>query len=203
MLKIMSVLFLCCTFAGSSIAAEETLEVFVDSASQEILAQISEGRAGFEEDPSALYEQMSVTLDTLVDFETLTRGVMGKHYKGATEDHISGFQQTLRNYIIEIYTKALVKFKSKTIEIIPLKKAPTSTATLSMKVTTQDDKTFILIYSMALKESGWQVRNIIVDGINVGLTYRSQFDSLMISNNDDIDAVISNWDASVEDEITK
>jgi phospholipid transport system substrate-binding protein len=202
MLKIVAVFFFCCTVANSSIAADESLEVFVESSSQIILAQINEGRAGFEEDPSVLYGQMSATLDTLVDFETLSRGVMGKHYKGATDNHRIEFQQTLRKYIIEIYTKALVIFKSKTLEILPLKKAPTSTATISMKVITQDKKTFILTYSMAKKESGWQVRNIIVDGINVGLTYRSQFDSMMISNDNDMTAVIATWDASAEDEIT-
>ena len=142
MLKIVSVFFLCCTFACSSLAAEESLEAFVDRTSQNILAQINEGRAGFEDDPSALYGQMSTTLDTLVDFETLSRGVMGKHYKGATDHHKTEFQQTLRQYIIELYTKALVKFKSKAIEVLPLKKAPTSTAIISMKVITLDDKTF-------------------------------------------------------------
>ena len=34
MLKIVSVFFLCCTFACSSIAAEESLEAFVESTSQ-------------------------------------------------------------------------------------------------------------------------------------------------------------------------
>jgi len=69
-----------------------------------------------------------------------------------------------------------------------------------MKVTTQDDKSFKLTYSMAKKESQWQVRNIIVDGINMGLTYRSQFDSMMISNANNIDVVIDTWGSSTDDE---
>ena len=200
MLRIILVFFFCCTVAGSPMAVEESLETFVDTTSQNIVAQINEGRAGFDEDPGVLYGQMGAALDTLVDFETLTRGIMGKHYKGATDDHRTEFHRTLRVFIIEIYTKALVKFKSRTIQVIPLKKAPTSKATVSMNVTTQDNKTFKLTYSMAKKESRWQVRNIIVDGINMGLTYRSQFDSMMISNGNDIDAVINNWGSSIDDE---
>jgi len=200
MLKVISVFFFCCTFAVSSMSAEESLEAFVETTSQDILAQINEGRAEFENDPSVLYGQMSVALDTLVDFVTLSKGIMGKYYKGATDDQRIEFQQTVRVYIIEIYTKALVKFKSKTVEVIPLKKAPTSKATISMNVTTQEGKSFKLTYSMAKKESGWQVRNIIVDGINMGLTYRSQFDSSMISNDNNIDAVIDTWGSSTDDE---
>ena len=202
MFKIISVFLFCCTIAGSSIGADEPLEAFVESTSQNILAKINEGRAEFEQDPSVLYGQMSVILDTLVDFETLTRGVMGKFYKGATDDQRVEFLRTLRINIIEIYTKALVKFKSKAIEILPLKKKPTSTATVSMNVTTQDDKTFRLTYSMAKKESQWRVRNIIVDGINMGLTYRSQFDSMMISNDNDINAVINTWGTPTDEEET-
>ena len=200
MLKIISVFFFCCTFAVSSMSAEESLETFVETTSRDILAQINEGRAEFENDPSILYGQMSVALDTLVDFVTLSKGIMGKYYKGATDDQRIEFQQTVRVYIIEIYTKALVKFKSKTVEVIPLKKAPTSKATISMNVTTQEGKSFKLTYSMAKKESGWQVRNIIVDGINMGLTYRSQFDSSMISNDNNIDAVIDTWGSPTDDE---
>ena len=200
MLKVISVFFFCCTFAVSSMSAEESMEAFVEATSQDILAQINEGRAEFENDPSVLYGQMSVALDTLVDFVTLSKGIMGKYYKGATDDQRIEFQQTVRVYIIEIYTKALVKFKSKTVQVIPLKKAPTSKATISMNVTTQEGKSFKLTYSMAKKESGWQVRNIIVDGINMGLTYRSQFDSSMISNDNNIDAVIDTWGSPTDDE---
>ena len=200
MLRIVSVFLFFWTVAVSSNAEEASLEVFVDTKSQEILAIVNEGRAEFDSDPAALYEQMTPVLDELVDFELLSRGVMGKHYKGATEEQQVAFQETLRTYLIEVYTKALVTFKSKTIEIIPLKKPATTKATISMKVITQDDSNFLLAYSMAKKESDWQVRNIIVDGINIGLTYRSQFDSMMISNDDDIDAVIDNWAAAADDE---
>lgn len=200
MLRTISALFFCCTVAGSPMAADEALEAFVETTSQNIVAQINEGRTGFEQDPNVLYGQIDTTLDTLVDFETLTRGIMGKYHKDATDSQRTQFQGALRVSIIEIFTKALVKFKSKTIQVIPLKKAPTSKATVSMNVTTQDNKSFKLTYSMAKKASRWQVRNIIVDGINMGLTYRSQFDSMMLSNGNNIDTVIENWGSSTEGE---
>ena len=40
-------------------------------------------------------------------------------------------------------------------------------------------------------------RNIVVNGINLGLTFRSQFYSLMEKNNNDISTVIDKWIASV------
>lgn len=176
------------------------MEVFVDRKSGEILSFINEGRAGFDENPDVLYGQMGGVLDELVDFDILSRGVMGKHYKAASDGQQAAFKQTLRDYLVEVYTKALVTFESKSIEILPLTKPATDKATVSMEVTTEDDTTFLLAYSMAKTGATWQVRNIIVDGINMGLTYRNQFDSMMISNGNDMDAVIANWAAEADDE---
>lgn len=200
MLRLVSVFWVFFIFAATQVVAEETVEAFVDKKSEEILALINEGRTGYEADPSVLQGQMGPVLDELVDFQILSRGVMGKHYKAANDEQQVAFQQTLRDYLVEIYTKALVTFESKSIEILPLKKPATEKATISMEVTTLDDATFFLAYSMAKTESNWQVRNIIVDGINMGLTYRNQFDSMMISNSNDIDAVIANWAAEADDE---
>lgn len=62
-----------------------------------------------------------------------------------------------------------------------------------MRATTDDGATYILSYSMRRSEDGgWEVRNIIADGVSLGLTYRSQFDDLM-SRHQDIDQVIKAW----------
>lgn len=200
MLRIVSLCWLFVVVIATSVMAEESVEVFVDKKSGEILTLINAGRAGFDENPGVLYGQMGVVLDELVDFDILSRGIMGKHYKAANDDQRAKFKQTLRDYLVEVYTKALVTFESKSIEILPLTTPATDKATVSMEVTTEDDTTFLLAYSMARADSAWQVRNIIVDGINMGLTYRNQFDSMMISNSNDMDAVIANWAAEADDE---
>jgi len=57
-----------------------------------------------------------------------------------------------------------------------------------------------VIYSMALSEDGqWRMRNIIVNGVNMGLTYRNQFASAVqdARYQGDMDKVIEGWIASV------
>ena len=54
------------------------------------------------------------------------------------------------------------------------------------------------VYSMYLdKNNEWKIINIVVNGINLGLTFRSQFYSLMEKNNNHISTVIDKWIASV------
>ena len=39
----------------------------------------------------------------------------------------------------------------------------------------------------------WKVRNVIVEGINMGLLFRDQFAQAMQAQGGDLEAVISNW----------
>jgi phospholipid transport system substrate-binding protein len=47
------------------------------------------------------------------------------------------------------------------------------------------------------KNNEWKIINIVVNGINLGLTFRSQFYSLMEKNNNDISTVIDKWIAYI------
>ncbi len=67
-----------------------------------------------------------------------------------------------------------------------------------MNVTTSSDHTFTLVYNMSRVDGAWLVRNIIVDGINLGLSYRSQFKSMMSEPDITLDKVIATWSVDME-----
>lgn len=59
------------------------------------------------------------------------------------------------------------------------------------------DGNYPLEYSMGLSKSGqWKVINVIINGINLGKTFRNQFVQAAQKNGGDIDAVIAGWDSS-------
>jgi phospholipid transport system substrate-binding protein len=41
----------------------------------------------------------------------------------------------------------------------------------------------------------WQLRNIVIEGVNLGEIYRSQFEASARKHNGDLNAVIDNWTA--------
>ena len=55
---------------------------------------------------------------------------------------------------------------------------------------------YVLIYQMGRANSGeWQLRNIVIEGVNLGEIYRSQFEASARKNNGDLNAVIDSWTA--------
>ena len=54
---------------------------------------------------------------------------------------------------------------------------------------------YVLLYQMGRSKSGdWQLRNIIIESVNLGEIYRSQFEASARKYDGDLDAVIDNWE---------
>ena len=52
---------------------------------------------------------------------------------------------------------------------------------------------------MGLKNGQWKVINVIINGINLGKTFRGQFTQSSLKNDGDIDKVIASWDSGVSE----
>jgi len=51
---------------------------------------------------------------------------------------------------------------------------------------------------MYLNDQGeWKLINIVINGVNLGLTFRNQFYSLMKTEEEDLDTVIEKWITSI------
>ena len=48
-------------------------------------------------------------------------------------------------------------------------------------------------YKLRKSSEGWKIVNIIINGVNLGLTFRNQFQALAQSHNEDIDSTLKNW----------
>ncbi len=54
---------------------------------------------------------------------------------------------------------------------------------------------YVLLYQMGRDKSGqWQLRNVIIESVNLGEIYRSQFEAAARKYDGDLDAVIANWE---------
>ena len=50
------------------------------------------------------------------------------------------------------------------------------------------------------KDGSWRLRNLIIETINLGEIYRYQFAALAVEADDDLDQVISQWNAAIAEQ---
>ena len=176
------------TFAESADPAD-----VVRATADEIMASVEANRALYATDPAPLRREIRAILDDQVAFERIARGVMGRHRKAASNEEADRFATVFTETLIQLYAGALVALEASSIDVLPAERTREDRARVTMDVTTTDGQQFKLFYSMALDDNRWQVRNMVVDGINLGVTFRNQFDALMGENGGSVAAVVDAW----------
>lgn len=96
---------------------------------------------------------------------------------------------------MDTYTKGLVTFDYRELRVLDSQRPPRheDQASVAMEVVAVDGTVYPVSYTLRLSGGEWRVVNVIVNGINLGLTFRNQFDQAMRDHGRDYDAVIDGW----------
>ncbi|MCI5047477.1 MAG: ABC transporter substrate-binding protein [Aquisalinus sp.] len=179
---------------ASNSFAQSDPEQMVRDISSQALEILREYRSTYDENPEILQGELLNLLDPVTDFEAFSQGVMGSYREQATSDQLQRFRELFKATIVDLYTSALVATEISDITLRETNYRSDTSATVIVDVTVTDGTSYEVSYSMR-REIGedWKARNIIIDGVNIGLTYRNQFRSAMETENGDIERVIQIW----------
>jgi phospholipid transport system substrate-binding protein len=170
-------------------------EEIIRESTQELMSQIEGRHAYYSENIGELESLVDKSLEDIADFRYIGASVMGRYFQNATPEQRERFARVFRQTLIDTYSKGLVTFEYRDIRVLDDQTARRSEdqASVAMEVVAQDGTVYPISYSLRLTDGEWKVVNVIVNGINLGLTFRNQFDQAMREQNRDYDAVINNW----------
>ncbi len=192
----------------SANAAGSSARDVVANTSDDLQALIEEARDYVDEDPERFFVAVETLLRPVVDFAGFARNVMAGYYKQATEDQRERFAEVFKWGLVRSYALALTDFSDGEAILVPAARPPRSPKreSVKMEIHTSTGEIYPLVYSMALGSDGvWRMRNIIINGVNIGLTYRNQFKSAASDNRygGDLDRVIDAWANVVQTNVDK
>ncbi len=163
----------------------------------DLLAAIAASGSLLESDPETYFTAVDDVLSPVVDFNFISKVVMGRYGKAATAEQKTQFEQTFRRGLVVTYARGMANYADQNIIVLPPKNDVAAQRRVSVRQQVNDSggDTHILAYTMARnKISGdWKLINVVMDGINLGKTFRSQFEQAVKKNNGDIDIVIDQW----------
>lgn len=183
---------------------EQAPQDMVQETSDAVLALIADAKGYAEDDPDRFYQEVQDLLDPVVDFDSFSRSVMAVHSRKASEEQLRRFSDTFRTGLVRTYAMALTEFEDGEVVVVPPDRPPRNPQrqTVKMEIRLSSGEVYPVLYSVVQSDDGsWQIRNLIVNGVNMGLTYRNQFNSAM---NDpkyggDLDKVIDSWGGLIEE----
>lgn len=201
---------LCMTWIGACVlavvalpgAAQEvpakTAHDVVRDATTSVLELIDSSRSWAKEDPERFFIDVEKVLSPAIDFDGFARSVMAVNFKKATEDQRQRFAESFKWSLVRTYALALTEFSDGEVTVLDPGQGPSNVNRESVKqeIRTSTGDLYTVIYSMGLAEDGiWRVRNLIIQGVNLGLAFRSQFASAVADHRyaGDLDKVIDAW----------
>ena len=182
--------------APPALTAEASVEMYIT----DLLREMEAIKPLYESDREAYFMAVEEALTEFVDFREVARGVMGKYGtgpNGATPEQLQRFADVFRASLVDFYGSALANYGGAEFQIIPATTPPSdpeNATNVRMNIQADDGSRFEVQYTMFVNEDRvWKLKNLYIEGVNLRRQYYSQFDSMMISNGNDIDKVITNW----------
>lgn len=171
----------------------------VDDSAELVLSTIEEQRTiNGDKVTAAMVQELIEVLDPIVDFHAIAKAVIGKHSNILSSEQARIFGEVFRTTMVRLYLESFVAFEVAEIEVQPPEASfdiDSGRATVRMIASASNGTAYQINYSMRTNDSKeWKIRNVVVDGINLGLTYRNQFDGAMNRYNMNAEQVIANWD---------
>lgn len=146
-------------------------------------------------DTEDFYRAVTEVLEPVVHFGWIARTVMGDHAEGASPEQLEAFGRTFKEGLVKSYARGIEGYVDSQIRVLPPEQELGDSRRVVVHQEVRDSgKTYRLSYNMGRNREGqWQLLNVMLDGVNLGRTFRSQFAQAMRQHDGDLDAVIANW----------
>ena len=185
--------------ASSVMAAVEPAPVFVKRISDTLIDRLVKERAAYQKNPAVLNAIVQENIEPYVDFDGFARGVMGRYYRQATPTQRVAFEKTFRDSLIRTYARGLASFNNESYTLRPfIAGNDPSRAMVAMDFKTDKGMTIPINYQLVQSGETWKVRNVQLNGIDIGLTFRNQFASTVSSSRGDLDTAIRSFVPTAE-----
>ena len=167
--------------AGVAQAAEEqSPEALVKQVTAEVLDAVKSDKelaSGNREKALKLAEEKVLPH---VDFEEATRLAVGRSWNSASPEQKKQLVEQFRRMLVRTYSSAISTYQGQTMKVLPVRMKPGDTeATVHNQYVRPGAKPVQIDYSMHKTGAGWKIYDIVVEGVSLVLTYRSEFDSVV------------------------
>ena len=124
-----------------------------------------------------------------VDFEEATRLAVGRGWAQASPEQKKKLVAEFRSMLVRTYSNAIGAYEGQSMKVMPVRMKPGDTeVTVHNQFIRPGGKPVLIDYSMRKTDKGWKIYDIVVEGVSLVLTYRSEFDAVV--KQDGIDGLI-------------
>jgi|TARA_B110000914_G_C15518710_1_gene475433 phospholipid transport system substrate-binding protein len=187
-------LFIVILLSSVDVMSEINPHEFIDSKAQEMVQALKENSDLFYTDKDAYENKIKVIFEPIIDFRRVSALVMGKkYYVASTKDQRSEFIEVFKNSLLDTYSETLAQWQDqKIVTYFPDSLEYEKQVNVKQNLFTSSS-VYPIKYTVRKDGDEWKIINIVVNGVNLGLTFRNQFRALADSHDGDMNQTIASW----------
>ena len=188
-------LFISLTFSNLSPVMADTppsAKSLVQKTTLQVTSRIRTDRALIDKNPQHLQSLITELMLPHIDFQRMSKWVLGKHWRRANEEQREQFVNEFRQLILRTYSTALLEFSDQEVNILPVRAdADAHNVTVRTEIRRLQGPTIPIAYDLYLnQDQQWKVYDVSIDGISLITNYRSSF-STQIRRGGGINALLT------------
>lgn len=126
--------------------------------------------------PERLYEVVNKYILPNFSFPAMSRLVLGRHWRSATDQQRAQFTEAFRSLLVRTYADSLIDYTGVPIRYLPVhmdEKAKDATVHTEIQPATGSAVT--ISYRLRLINGEWKVIDVVVEGVSLITNYRTEF----------------------------
>jgi len=136
--------------------------------------------------------QFGKLFDKNFDVSSISRFVLGKYWKQASLDQKKNFIKAFRNYVVKTYSSRFNEYSGEKLKLVNYENQKNPKIFLVHTILERQDAPVIKVdWRIGKKKDRFVILDIIIEGISLAITQRSEFVSVIDQNEGSIDQLIS------------
>jgi phospholipid transport system substrate-binding protein len=171
--------------------AAPTAQQVVMTTSDQVIARLKSDQHRLTNQPEKVYALIDEIVFPHFDFVHMAALVLGKNWRSMDEAQKIQFVREFRRMLVRTYSKALQNYADEDIVYHPMHRSGSRDLVLvKTEIVRAQGPAIPIDYRMHNRDGSWKVFDVIVEGISLVSTHRSEFASAIRQGG--IDALITN-----------
>ncbi len=178
--------FLAALTRGSMAGDDEDAAQFVRGFGDQAIAMLSDPALG----PADREREFRRLLIDGFHLELIGRFVLGRHWRRASDEERAEFQRLFEDYVVASYARQLGNYAGEQLVIEGGRAQGDRGALVSSQITRPQGEPIQVEWRLRRAGDSWRIIDVVVEGISMAVTHRSEFSSVIGNHAGRIDGLL-------------
>jgi phospholipid transport system substrate-binding protein len=180
-------LFAVATGSVRSASGEENASQFLQGLSDDAIVILTKESLSAEQREQELGE----LFDRSFHLTTVSRFVLGRHWRNASQDQRDIYQQVFREFIVKSYSKRFSGFAGERLTITSMRPEGEYDTIVFSHLEQSDGESTRVAWRIRRYADDFKIIDVIVEGISMLITQRDAFSSVIRNSGGELDGLIT------------